>query len=37
MKRVLEMIKYVYPDREETESRSYQRKSTPIIHHNVSL
>ena len=35
-KEVTEMIKYVYPDREETDSQSYQRQSTPIIHNNVS-
>ena len=36
VKEVTEMTMYVYPDREETESRSYQRQSTPIIHNNLS-
>ena len=36
VKEVTEMTMYVYPDREETESRSYQRQSNPIIYNNVS-
>ena len=37
VKEVSKIVKFVYPDRKETERQSYQRHATPIIHNNVSL